>query len=176
MKLTPLYEQAIIDTIQASPDESLILPAWAYGKDGRVVVRVDGLPVDLHRHLHEILIRPLAASERMVNRGEEGNVNPHLFEVTTSRRSQRTHCPNNHPYAGNEMPPNASRYRCRLCYEAARGTSQRTPPTHCPKNHQYTPENTLIGKDGKRRCRTCRRDYSREYMRNLRIAARKEKP
>ena len=29
--------------------------------------------------------------------------------------------------------------------------------THCPKGHPYDEENTLIGKDGKRRCRACRR-------------------
>lgn len=29
--------------------------------------------------------------------------------------------------------------------------------THCPKGHEYTDENTIIGKDGKRRCKECRR-------------------
>lgn len=28
--------------------------------------------------------------------------------------------------------------------------------THCPQRHRYTPENTYVGPDGKRRCRTCR--------------------
>jgi hypothetical protein len=27
--------------------------------------------------------------------------------------------------------------------------------THCPKGHPYSEENTLINKDGHRRCRTC---------------------
>lgn len=29
--------------------------------------------------------------------------------------------------------------------------------THCPQGHPYDEVNTLVGSDGKRRCRTCRR-------------------
>ena len=35
------------------------------------------------------------------------------------------------------------------------------PVSHCVNNHEYTPENTSIGKDGKRRCRQCARDRDR---------------
>lgn len=28
--------------------------------------------------------------------------------------------------------------------------------THCPRGHEYTPENTIVYRDGKRRCKTCR--------------------
>ena len=30
--------------------------------------------------------------------------------------------------------------------------------THCPRGHEYSPENTYVGPDGKRRCRTCKRE------------------
>lgn len=33
--------------------------------------------------------------------------------------------------------------------------------THCPAGHPYSPDNTLIGRDGFRRCRTCRRARER---------------
>jgi hypothetical protein len=33
--------------------------------------------------------------------------------------------------------------------------------THCVHGHEYTPENTCLGKDGKRACRTCRRTHDR---------------
>lgn len=33
--------------------------------------------------------------------------------------------------------------------------------THCPKKHQYDDENTTITKDGRRRCKTCAREYAR---------------
>lgn len=39
--------------------------------------------------------------------------------------------------------------------------------THCPADHEYTPENTRTW-GGKRSCRTCDRDRSREYQRRKR--------
>lgn len=30
--------------------------------------------------------------------------------------------------------------------------------THCPKGHEYTKENTVVYRDGKRRCKTCRKE------------------
>ena len=43
--------------------------------------------------------------------------------------------------------------------------------TYCGNGHEYTPENTLREANGKRHCRTCRRDQNREYMRRKRAAA-----
>ena len=34
--------------------------------------------------------------------------------------------------------------------------------THCPQGHEYSQENTFIGKEGWRRCRTCHRERERE--------------
>jgi len=39
-----------------------------------------------------------------------------------------------------------------------RSSSQRK--THCPNGHEYADENLLVHKDGKRRCRECRRAQS----------------
>lgn len=171
MILTPEHQQTITEAIAAAPREPVVLPAWAYGPDGRVVVLVDGLPIDLHRHLHNLLIRPLRHGEKMWDlSGVKGNVNPHLFGVRL-RGTPATVCPNGHDYEGNEAPPNARRYRCLTCLRdsqrLARGEVS-AAKTHCPHDHEYTAENTLIGKDGKRRCRTCRRDQNRQYMRHLR--------
>ena len=35
--------------------------------------------------------------------------------------------------------------------------------THCPQGHEYTPENTYRRPSGKRRCRICGRQQSKEY-------------
>lgn len=34
--------------------------------------------------------------------------------------------------------------------------------THCPKGHEYTVENTLVYKDGKRRCKICMKQRRRK--------------
>jgi hypothetical protein len=171
-------QAAIYEAVLRRPNSELILPDWAYGKDGRVVVLVDGLPIDLHRHLHNELIRPLEYHERMWKREgvDERNVNPHLFDVVVGRKSARTHCGQGHAYEGNEAPPNSRGYRCLTCLRDSRRKPGATPnasKTHCPQKHEYTPENTYIGSDGKRRCLTCKRDRNAAYMRRRR--GRKEK-
>ena len=180
MILRPALRREIVAAIQAAPDKPLLLPDHAYGRDGRVIVVVDGLPMDLHRHLYEEIIRPLGYHERLHDTsGVEGNVNPHLFLVRPDRKSPRTHCNAGHPYEGNEAPPNSRGYRCATCLRellARRRTEGAgIPPkerTECPKGHPYTRKNTIRGKDGRRRCRTCVNDRKRAYMRRLRAAAK----
>lgn len=175
MILTPEREAQIVEAIKADPSKAVVLPDHAYTPDGRVVVRVDGLPIDLHRHLHNILIRELGYHERM-HRPKwvaAGNVNPHLFEVVAGKKSPRTHCPNGHAYEGNEAPPNARRYRCRTCLRALTRKPDAGIPnadkTHCPSGHEYTTENTYVEKStGKRRCLDCKRTRNAAYMRRLR--------
>lgn len=181
MILTPELERQIIDEILADPTEELILPDWAYGKDGRVVVLVDGLPIDLHRHLHNVMIRQLGYHERMWQMPERDprNINPYLFVIPMAQKSPRTACPKGHAYEGNEAPPNSRGYRCATCLKALLGIRDfgqaNARKTHCPQDHEYTPENTLIGKDGKRRCRTCRRTRNAAYMRRLRSITKESK-
>lgn len=174
MILTSEIEEQILGAIKAEPGKALVLPDHAYGSKGKVTVLVDGLPIDLHRHLHNILIRPLEYHERMWDQsGVTGNVNPHLFAVVAGHKSPATHCSKGHAYAGNEMPPNSRGYRCRTCYlnsrpKAGIGNADKTA---CPYGHDYTPKNTKIGRDGKRRCRTCVNSRNRRYM----ATRRKEK-
>lgn len=178
MILTPEIEEHITGIIRREPDVPLVLPEHAYGPDGRVVVLIEGLPIDLHRHLHNVLIRPLGYYERMRDEsGVEGNVNPHLFTIyDSSGPSWRTHCPKGHAYEGNEAPPNSRGYRCLTCLrESRRGPGSRLANrdrTHCPQGHPYSPENTYRGGDGKRRCRICKNTRNAAYMRRQ----RKENP
>ncbi|QIG59065.1 HNH endonuclease [Microbacterium phage RubyRalph] len=178
MILTPEIQEQIVGAIEADPTAAVTLPEHAYGSDGRVIVLVDGLSIDLHRHLHNLLIGPLDDDERMHDTsGVEGNVNPHLFTVIRGGRSPDTHCPKGHAYEGNEMPKNSRGYRCRICYEAALARQREkagprglpnAAKTHCPAGHEYTEENTIIDSAGRRRCRICRLEQGRAYMRAIR--------
>lgn len=181
MILTPAIEQKIVAAIRANPDKPTILPDFAYAKDGRVVVLVDRLPIDLHRHLHNLLIRPLEYHERMHQQPDidPRNVNPHLFTVIAGAKSPATHCHKGHAYEGNEAPPNSRGYRCLTCYldslprdPAAVSNADKT---HCPADHEYTPENTRVDKSGRRRCLACERPRNAERMRKARARARREK-
>lgn len=169
MILTDEIQQQLVDLIEYAPDAALVLPEHAYGAGGRVIVLVDGIPIDLHRHLYGLLIRPLGYYERMHDdSGVPGNVNPHLFTLYKVGSSWRTHCPKGHDYAGNEAPPNTRGYRCLTCLR----DSRRRPGaqlasrdrTQCPQGHDYTTENTYIDSAGKRRCLICTRKQKREYM------------
>lgn len=171
MILTPEIEQQILDAIAADPTEPVTLPDWAYGKDGRCVILVDRIPIDLHRHLYGKLIRPLGYRERTLQCGPVGNVNPYLFGVPLTGQPLRTHCNKGHAYAGNEAPPNSRGYRCLTCLRDSYRKTGSTPngmKTQCPSNHDYTPENTITGKDGRRRCRTCKNTRNAAAMRRRR--------
>ncbi len=186
MILTPTIQRQIIEAIEEDRTAPVILPDHAYGPDGRVVVVVDRIPIDLHRHLHNVMIRPLVHHEVM--RRREGvdprNVNPWLFDVRIDLKSTRTHCHSGHEYTPeNEAPPNSRGYRCLTCLTEWR-EAQRKPgagvangsKTHCPQEHEYTEKNTIRTKDGRRRCRTCTNARNAERMRARRAAEKKENP
>lgn len=183
MKLTLALQQQIITAIGEDPDRPLILPDWAYQPDDRerCMVYVQRIPMDLHRHLHNMLIRPLGHHEVMIQRGGPRNINPFLFDVVAGRRSRRTHCNRGHEYTPeNEAPPNPRGYRCLTCLRETYGfTGQGTGAanrlkTHCPQGHEYTKANTRHTKDGRRRCITCTRERQRDYMRARRATEKKE--
>lgn len=39
--------------------------------------------------------------------------------------------------------------------------------THCKHGHEFTPENTYIRPNGRRQCRTCTNDRTREYQQTV---------
>ena len=61
------------------------------------------------------------------------------------------------PYHLDPVPHQVNVSRGRLGY----ANRTRVQPTHCPKNHEFTEANTARGKNGKRYCRACRREYDR---------------
>lgn len=172
MILTPEIQQKIITAIKQDPKSPVTLPDHAYGRDGKVRVLVDGLPIDLHRHLHNLLIRPLGYHEKMHDQsGVKGNVNPHLFKVMEGNRSPATHCHKGHPYEGNEMPPNSRGYRCKQCYLDSQPEPSgvaNADKTECPEGHPYDKTNTIIDSAGRRRCAICTKRTKRLSARRAR--------
>lgn len=141
-------------------------------------------------------------------------VNPDHLEPVTRRENIRrssspfgvnidkTHCPKGHEYTPENtrvrIGPRGNPMRsCKQCQRDSNPPTGKVNPliaanaakTHCPKGHEYTPENTIIdlsvgGKNGARRCKTCRREkrqtpearakmagYQRAYKKRKRNAA-----
>lgn len=46
----------------------------------------------------------------------------------------------------------------------AKGRHANDNKTQCPQGHEYSPENTYIRPNGKRECRTCKREHRRKYQ------------
>ncbi len=89
------------------------------------------------------------------------------------RRAASSHCPQGHPWAGNEgFQTDRDGYANRYCKECKRIKARewraekyvphpKPAPTHCPQGHEYTPENTKLSVRAnggtKRYCRECNR-------------------
>jgi HNH endonuclease len=115
-------------------------------------------------------------------------VNPDHLEPVTSleniRRGyaysavdfRKTHCPQGHPYEGeNVASTSTGGRRCRECsrkrgrdaWEAKTGKKFGDRKTHCPQGHPYDKENTYVKKGGSRNCRACHRAQSNARYRRL---------
>jgi len=51
--------------------------------------------------------------------------------------------------------------------------AERQPKSHCVNGHEFTPDNTFINPRGRKECRTCRRNATQHYKRQLAEAIRK---
>ena len=77
-----------------------------------------------------------------------------------------THCINGHEFTPENTYVNPRGTReCRICRREIdkRRRPRKGPRTHCMRGHEFTPENTIhkTGNNGKRECRTRRRNRQR---------------
>lgn len=113
-----------------------------------------------------------------------GDINILRGDGPAARNAVATTCWRGHPFDAENTYwyPNGDR-GCRICireyganYRAqhSKGTGKGWHKliTHCPAGHEYTPENTYVGPDGGRDCRTCVRIRNREAQRRRRAAER----
>lgn len=99
-------------------------------------------------------------------------------------QSKKSTCPFGHPYAGDNlvMRQDGARgcrqcmaRRTRECRERKLGRPSRGvngAKTHCIRDHPLSGDNLYVGPDGKRQCRTCKRDKGKERYRAIRAAAK----
>lgn len=80
---------------------------------------------------------------------------------------RRSHCPQGHPYEGDNLYWQGSSRRCRICtnekerrYRRAAGLKGRKRP-YCKQGHERTPENTRLAPNGQQVCRICMREWVR---------------
>lgn len=135
----------------------------------------DGLVIDHlcrnHACVNPAHLEPVTIGEN-VKRGESA-------KIEGARRRAITHCPQGHPYSGDNLYINPKGARmCKICMMDAKNrhrnrlheqglTCRKTPIllpeqirnanrelTHCPHGHPYTPENTYYSQ-GCRKCRAC---------------------
>lgn len=94
----------------------------------------------------------------------------HLEAVTHAENMRRgyfgskTHCPQGHPYEGDNLVINATNgaRQCRKCIQARRDARRKGPArlkTHCAQGHPRSPEN----KDASGHCLLCAREWKRAY-------------
>ena len=78
--------------------------------------------------------------------------------------TERTHCPQGHPYSGGNLVVERGRRLCRECRRAKaqryrlradHGRGAQKNRTYCPQGHPYSGENLMILSNGRRRCRAC---------------------
>ena len=140
-----------------------------------------------HRFAYELLVGPIPPGLHLDHLCRvPACVNPaHLEPVTCGENIRRgaagvlkTHCPAGHPYdEANTRIVKGGHRQCRTCdrdrSREARGGWQGNvygpERTHCRNGHEYTPENTRFYK-GRRTCRACAREYTRQYR--IRLAAK----
>ncbi len=106
-----------------------------------------------------------------------------------NRNARKTHCPQGHPYSGDNLyvDPNGNR-RCQQCRrdrrakalgdeslrwprvrkpQPARGIHNRLK-THCPKGHPYLGSNLYVDPKGFRRCLECKHEARQRARDNKR--------
>lgn len=168
-------EEALLAQIEREPDRPIVLPDWAYWKEGDTAyVDRRGERISLLRHLYEMRVQRLGYTDGLAN--DIGvparNVNP-LLAVVLPTRWSKVACPKcGTRYRDEDYTPNVGQ-RCHACAERRRQEREKNrgqnagqrnkAKTHCPSGHPYTKENTIRLRSGRRRCRTCHTDRMRLY-------------
>lgn len=89
------------------------------------------------------------------------------IEHGTHQQARKTHCPQGHPYEGDNLSTllrkdgRVNRI-CLACkreastrQRRAAGMKPKSPLSHCQRGHDFDSDNTYVSPDGRRQCRAC---------------------
>lgn len=107
---------------------------WSYSHEGKTKT------VYVHRFAYEQLVGPVP----------DGNVLDHKCRVRF--------CIN-----PDHLEPTTQQINLERRLNRDGGASFQRNKTHCPKGHPYAGDNLAMRKDGKRSCRACEREWTRQY-------------
>lgn len=161
---------------------------WSTWENGKTVT------VYAHRHAYELLVGPIPPKLVLDHLcRHRACVNPaHLDPVEQAEnvrrgrggqdgatfQRQKTHCPQGHPYEGENLYVRKDGSRgCRACARAASrrrreslGPVPRKRKQFCKRGHEFTPENTYVSPStGSRACRTCKRAQVQAHRSSERV-------
>lgn len=170
-------DMRITERFWSKVDTTGICWEWTRGKQkGYGRFTVNGKQWKAHRFAWTELVGPVSDDLDLdhVCRNR-ACVNPdHLDPVTrrvnilrgsvVQRNLNVTHCPDGHPYSGENLITRGNKRYCRACH---RNRYVPVPPqTHCKNGHPFDPENTgeRISRGRViRRCKTCAREATAKH-------------
>lgn len=153
--MTPVKDAVVV----RGPQGCWFLDGKHVRPDGYVCVDRDGTKAFAHRWSYEKHVGPIPAGHDL----------DHLCHTAdTSCPGGRT-CPHRACIRPDHLEPVPSRVNTLR----GRGVAAKhAATTHCPAGHPYDTANTLLHRDGKRRCRTCVRSREAARKRALRAQNR----
>lgn len=179
-----------LERLLAKREIDVVTGCWKYtgalDSDGYGVFWRNGRQRRVHRVAYDLLVGDLPAEltiDHVVDRGcrYRSCFNPEHLEAVTSavnvRRggnTQKTHCPNGHPYNDEHTYHHNGKRSCRTCWLIP-GAIVNAKKTHCPQGHEYSPENTYLQPSKTtlsgygRVCRICRRERVRRAQAKRRL-------